>query len=158
MSDVAGFWIAKVCARRFFEQSKEFSASAHRGYMDGFDATFEIARDRFVGAHAQDRIGISRSFTHYQREVGDLVAFVEHERFDLFGNRSNLGLPVAALEELYVAQVVNLRFRFDWLPQVGNLRFIEQSLTQRGQISLHLCGLVINLSSESSTGFEMFNS
>src|SRR6266852_9097659 len=108
MSDLAGFWIAKVFARRFFEKLEELSAGAHRGNMDGFDATFEIAGNRFFGAHTQDRVGVSRAFPHHQRDVRELIAFVEHERLDFFGNRSNLSFPVAAFEELYVAQVVNL--------------------------------------------------
>src|SRR5436190_19808751 len=106
MSELTGFGIFDVFTHRVFEELKQFSTGTNGGDIHSLDTSFQISRDRFVGAHAQNRVRISCAFAHHQSDVRKLVVLSQNQPLDFFGNGSNLDFTIGALEKLDVAQVV----------------------------------------------------
>src|SRR5207247_10401291 len=77
MGQVTGPGILEVFPRRLLEQLKQFSACSDRRNLLSLDTPFEIARDRFMGADAQNCLRVRRAFTHYDSNIGKLVAFLK---------------------------------------------------------------------------------
>src|ERR1700730_4716996 len=99
MSEIAGFRILQVVARRIFEKLKQLCTRAHCGNAQRFNSPFEIARDRFINANAQDRVRIRSALTYYQRDVGKLATAFESESLDFFCDGSDFNFAIAAFEE-----------------------------------------------------------
>ena len=86
MSELAGLWVSHVFARCLSEKLKQFSAGANGRRVHGLDPALEIGRNRFVGAHTQNRVRISGALAHHQRDLRKLIAFNQNQSLDLFGN------------------------------------------------------------------------
>src|SRR6267143_5759071 len=101
MSEIARLRVPDVFARRIPEKLKQLSAGAYGGRIHRLDPAFQIGGNRFVGAHAQNRVRISGALAHHQRDLRKLVAFGQNQSLDFFTDGSNFYFTIPALEESY---------------------------------------------------------
>ena len=99
MSEVAGFRVPDVFARCVPEQLKQLSAGANGGRVHSLDPAFQIGGDRFVGAHAQNRVCIGGALAHHQRDLRKLVTFSQNQSLDFFGDGSNFYFAIPTLKQ-----------------------------------------------------------